>query len=156
MGAALHVWNELVDPAARLDGEGYCLGPAFAAPEIKQVLENCKLRFRLLPTVPETINAAVQRLKEHRIVAWMQGRMEFGPRALGNRSILASPEDPYSAENLNNFIKHRQNFRKFAASVPAELAAEYFTVGANARHLATVGRVKAAHKERFQGAPPAI
>ncbi len=152
LGAALHVWHESADPAARLDGEGYCLGPGFTASETKQVLENCKLRFRLLPTVPEAIGAAVQRLKEHRIVAWMQGRMEFGPRALGNRSILASPEDPYSAENLNNFIKHRQNFRKFAASVPAELAGEYFTVGANARHLATVGSVKPAHKERFHGA----
>ena len=62
-------------------------------------------------------------LQQNRIVAWMQGRMEFGPRALGNRSILASPQDPYSTENLNTFIKHREGFRKFAASVPAELAA---------------------------------
>jgi carbamoyltransferase len=82
----------------------------------------------------------------------MQGRMEFGPRALGNRSILASPLDPYSSENLNVFIKHREPFRKFAASVPAEAAAEYFEVGPNARYLATVGRVKAAHKKTFQAA----
>ena len=68
-------------------------------------------------------------LSDNKIVAWMQGRMEFGPRALGNRSILASPLDPYSTENLNIFIKHREPFRKFAASVPAELAAEYFEVG---------------------------
>ena len=81
-------------------------------------------------------------LGERKIVAWMQGRMEFGPRALGNRSILASPLDPYSTENLNVFIKHREPFRKFAASVPAELAAEYFEAGPNARNLATVGRVK--------------
>ena len=65
-------------------------------------------------------------LGEHKIVAWMQGRMEFGPRALGNRSILASPLDPYSTENLNIFIKHREPFRKFAASVPAELASRIF------------------------------
>jgi carbamoyltransferase len=55
-------------------------------------------------------------LTENKIVAWMHGRMEFGPRALGNRSILASPLDPYSTENLNAFIKHREPFRKFAAS----------------------------------------
>ena len=90
------------------------------------------------------IGAAVDRLKENRIVAWMQGRMEFGPRALGNRSILASPQDPYSTENLNAFIKHREALRKFAASVPAELASEYFEAGPNARHLATVSRVRAA------------
>ena len=72
---------------------------------------------------------AVRMLGEHKIVAWMQGRMEFGPRALGNRSILASPLDPYSTENLNMFIKHREPFRKFAASVPAELAVGIFRSG---------------------------
>ena len=116
------------------------------------MLENCKLRFQLLPTVPETIGAAVRQLKENRIVAWMQGRMEFGPRALGNRSILASPHDPYSAENLNTFIKHREASRKFAASVPAELATEYFEAGPNARYLATVGRVKPAYLKQFRAA----
>jgi carbamoyltransferase len=73
-------------------------------------------------------------------------------RALGNRSILASPLDPYSTENLNLFIKHREPFRKFAASVPAELCSEYFDVGGNARYLSTVGRVKPAHREKFAAA----
>jgi carbamoyltransferase len=82
----------------------------------------------------------------------MHGRMEFGPRALGNRSLLASPLNPYSTENLNRFIKHRETFRKFAASVPAELAAEYFEAGPNARFLATVGRVKPKHRETFESA----
>ena len=150
LGAALHVWHE--NGGARIDASGYALGPSYTASEIKQVLENCKLRFSLLPTVPETIGAAVDQLKQHRIVAWMQGRMEFGPRALGHRSILASPHDPYSAENLNAFIKHREGFRKFAASVPAELASQYFEAGANARHLATVGRVKPQYAEQFRGA----
>jgi carbamoyltransferase len=152
LGAALNVWSELPGETRRIDGDGYCFGPSFNAPEIKQVLENCKLRFRLLPTTPEMIGAAVDQLKENRIVAWMQGRMEFGPRALGNRSILASPQDPYSTENLNAFIKHREALRKFAASVPAEVASEYFDSGSNARHLATVGRVRAPHKEQFRGA----
>jgi carbamoyltransferase len=78
--------------------------------------------------------------------------MEFGPRALGNRSILASPRDPYSTENLNTFIKHREKFRKFAASVPAERAAEYFEVGGNASNLATVGRVRPEHRKTFESA----
>jgi carbamoyltransferase len=100
----------------------------------------------------ETIETAVAQLSDNKIVAWMHGRMEFGARALGNRSILASPLDPYSAENLNIFIKHREPFRKFAASVPAECAAEYFEVGSNARYLATVGRVKPEHREKFAAA----
>src|SRR5437762_876317 len=82
----------------------------------------------------------------------MHGRMEVGPRALGNRSILASPLNPYSTENLNQFIKHRESFRKFAASVPAELADQYFEVGPNSRYLATVGRIKPEHRKTFEPA----
>jgi carbamoyltransferase len=152
LGAALSVWNGVLGETTRIDGGGYCIGPDFTAQEIKQALENCKLRFRLLATTPEMIGAAVDRLRENRIVAWMQGRMEFGPRALGNRSLLASPKDPYSTENLNAFIKHREPVRKFAASVPAELAAGYFETGSNARYLASVSRVRPEHKEQFRGA----
>jgi carbamoyltransferase len=152
LGAALQVWADSAPNAPRVDCGNYSLGPSFTPTEIKQVLENCKLRFHLLTTVPETVGAAVHLLREHRIVAWMQGRMEFGPRALGNRSILASPHDPYSTENLNQFIKHREASRKFAASVPAEIAAEYFEAGPNARYLATVGRVKPKYREQFRGA----
>jgi carbamoyltransferase len=116
------------------------------------VLENCKLRFRYFLTTDEMVETAVDRLSENQIVAWMHGRMEFGPRALGNRSILASPLNPYSTENLNVFIKHREPFRKFAASVPEEFASEYFETGPNARYLATVGRVKPAHRKTFESA----
>ena len=90
------------------------------------MLENCKLRFHYLVTTDEVIDTAVAQLNDNKIVAWMQGRMEFGSRALGNRSILASPLNPYSTENLNIFIKHREPFRKFAASVPAELSCRVF------------------------------
>jgi carbamoyltransferase len=137
---------------AHVDLEDYCLGPNFTAEEIKQVLENCKLRFRYLMTTDEIVDTAVEQLGENKILAWMQGRMEFGPRALGNRSILASPTDPYSTENLNTYIKHREGFRKFAASVPAELAGQYFVVGSNARHLATVGHVRPEYRKAFEGA----
>ncbi len=129
-----------------------CLGPEFSSEQIKKVLENCKLRFRFLPTREELLAAAVDQLSQDKIVAWMQGRMEFGPRALGNRSILASPLDPYSTENLNVYIKHREAFRKFAASVPAEAAGEYFDTGANARFLATVSRVRQKHRKTFEAA----
>ncbi len=152
LGAALHVWHEVAGGQARVAGGGYALGPSYSAAEIKQVLENCKLRFQMLATVPDLIGAAVRILTDNRIVAWMQGRMEFGPRALGHRSILASPRDPYSTENLNTFIKHREASRKFAASVPAEIASEYFEAGPNARYLATVGRVRPQYREQLRGA----
>ncbi len=152
LGAVFHAWHHVFGRKERLSMGNLCLGPSFTAEEIKQVLENCKLRFRYLLTGDELIETAVNQLNERRIIAWMQGRMEFGPRALGNRSILASPLDAYSTENLNAYIKHREGFRKFAASVPEELAGEYFEVGPNARFLATVGRVRKQHRHRFESA----
>jgi carbamoyltransferase len=152
VGAVLDTWHGPYHRTERVRLQSMSLGPAFTAAEIKQVLENCKLGFRYLVTSDEVIQSAVEQLNENKIVAWMHGRMEFGARALGNRSILASPLDAYSTENLNIFIKHREPFRKFAASVPAELCAEYFEVGPNARHLSTVGHVRPAHRERFAAA----
>ncbi len=152
IGAVLYAWHTALGNQERVLIPNMSLGPAFGAAEVKQVLENCKLSFRYLLTTGELIGNAVRLLGEGKIVAWMQDRMEFGPRALGNRSLLASPLDPYSAENLNAFIKHREAFRKFAASVPAEVAAEYFDVGPNARFLATAGRVRPGHGKTFGSA----
>src|ERR1700722_7496006 len=152
LGGAFHVWHQRQGHTQRSGAMSLLLGPSYGREEIKKVLENCKLRFQFLRSTDDVLAKAVRMLGERKIVAWMQGRMEFGPRALGNRSILASPLDPYSTENLNVFIKHREPFRKFAASVPAELAAEYFDVGPNARNLATVGRVKPEHRKTFASA----
>ena len=152
LGAALYAWHNFYREEPRVPFPTLCLGPAYSADQIKQVLENCKLRFRYLLTEGELIQLAVRALNDDKIIAWMQGRMEFGPRALGNRSILASPLNPYSTENLNVYIKHRESFRKFAASVPEELACEYFEVGPNARFLATVAKVRPQYAETFAAA----
>jgi carbamoyltransferase len=152
LGAVLWAWHAVYRETSRVSLDDLCLGPEFSAEAIKQVLENCKLRFRYFVTTDEMVETAVERLSENQIVAWMHGRMEFGPRALGNRSILASPLNPYSTENLNVYIKHREPFRKFAASVPEEVASEYFETGPNARYLATVGRVRPAHRKTFEAA----
>jgi len=155
VGAVLETWHTVFRRTERIPLATLALGPAYAAAEIKQVLENCKLRFQYMVTTDEVIDTAVAQLNDSKIVAWMHGRMEFGARALGNRSILASPMNPYSTENLNLFIKHREPFRKFAASVPSELCARYFEVGANARNarfLATVGRVKPGYRDQFAAA----
>ena len=112
LGAALYAWHNFYATEERIPFTTLCLGPAYEPAEIKRVLENCKLRFRFLLTEGDLIEQAVKALNDHKIVAWMQGRMEFGPRALGNRSILASPLNPYSTENLNVYIKHRESFRE--------------------------------------------
>ncbi len=152
LGAVLHAWHSVFGETGRVSLGNLCWGPEFSPEQIKTDLENCKLRMQYLLTVDTMVETAVRLLQENRIVAWMHGRMEFGPRALGNRSILASPLDPYSTENLNIYIKKREPFRKFAASVPAESANEYFETGPNSRFLATVGRVRSEHKATFAAA----
>jgi carbamoyltransferase len=152
IGAVLHAWHNTFQRTDRVDAGNLCLGPGFTSEEAKRIIENCKLRYSYLRTADELTGKAVEVIRNDHIMAWMQGRMEFGPRALGNRSILASPLNRYSTENLNTYIKHREPFRKFAASVPAELAKEYFDVGPNARHLATLGRVLPAHRKTLSSA----
>ena len=152
VGSVYHAWHRLLKRTERAAMGDLFLGPLHRSEAVKQVLENCKLRFRYLLTDEELVDSAVQRLADEQILAWFQGRTEFGPRALGNRSILASPLNPYSTENLNVYIKRREKFRKFAASVPEEAADEYFDTRSTARYLASVARVKQAHRKTFASA----
>lgn len=152
VGGLYHAWHKVLRREARVPMSDLFLGPSYRSEEIKQVLDNCKLRHRYLLTDAELVGSAVERLSDHQILAWFQGQTEFGPRALGNRSILASPLNPYSTENLNVYIKRREKFRKFAASVPEEAADEFFETRPSCRYLATVSRVKASHRKTFESA----
>lgn len=152
VGSLYHAWHKVFKRTERAPLHDLFLGPEYRSEAIKQILDNCKLRFSYLRTDAELVTSAVERLTDEQIVAWFQGRMEFGPRALGNRSLLASPLNPYSTENLNVYIKRREQFRKFAASVPEEAVDDYFEAGPAARYLATVSRVKPAHRQTFQSA----
>ncbi len=149
LGAALYCAHALLGLNTRCPLQHLFCGPEYTDDAIKDVLENCKLRFRYLPKRQEMIAAAVEALRADQIVGWFQGRAEFGPRALGARSILASPLGRYVNENLNQFVKHREQFRPFAASVTEERAGEFFEFQPMARFLATVGRVKPAYRETF-------
>src|ERR1019366_7159487 len=86
----------------------------------------CKARYRYHNSVEQSLEETTQLLAAGKIVGWFHGAAEFGPRALGNRSLLASPWAPYVKENLNDYIKHREWFRPFAVAVPEEDAARYF------------------------------
>ena len=99
--------------------------------EIKAVLDNCKVPYRYLSGDEQTVEETSVLLLRDKIVAWCQGRSEFGHRALGNRSLLASPLSEYVVENVNQFIKHREEFHPFALSVPAERASEFFEASPN-------------------------
>ena len=99
--------------------------------EIKAVLDNCKIAYRYLSGEEQTIEETSSLLLRDKIMAWCQGRSEFGHRALGNRSLLASPFSEYVVENVNQFVKHREEFHPFALSIPAERASEFFDASPN-------------------------
>jgi len=117
------------------------LGPRFDAQETKAVLDNCKVTYGYYPVEEQLLTETRRLLLQNKTVAWHQGRTEFGLRALGNRSILASPFSPYVIANLNQYIKHREDFHPFILSVPAERAAEFFEYSANSRFATSVGRL---------------
>jgi carbamoyltransferase len=117
-------------------------GPSYSNQEIKQVLENCKARIRFHVSDEQRLEETIQLLTAGKIVGWFHGAAEFGPRALGNRSLLASPWAPYVKENLNEYVKHREAFRPFAISVMAERAADYFEYTDSARFMSTLGKAK--------------
>ncbi|MGB6877115.1 MAG: carbamoyltransferase C-terminal domain-containing protein [Candidatus Acidiferrales bacterium] len=124
------------------------LGPSYPNEEIKKVLDNCKATYRWAASDEQGIHEAVKLLAAGKIVGWFQGAAEFGPRALGNRSLLASPWAPYVKENLNDYVKHREPFRPFALSVPDEDALKYFEAPTLAvQFMATMGRLRPEHSE---------
>lgn len=124
LGAALWVdWQQRGKPARTWAMEHAYLGPAFDEREIAEFLDWSKLPYRRLDNVAEETAAL---LAQNKIIGWFQGRMEFGPRALGGRSILASPIDPSMQQRLNQ-IKDREDFRPVAPVIMEERASEWFS-----------------------------
>jgi len=102
-----------------------CLGPSYGDEAIRFALLQAGIRYEYL-TEEQLLKATAGLLSEGKVVGWFQGRMEYGPRALGNRSILADPRRPEMKDVINRKIKFRESFRPFAPAVPLEYAAQYF------------------------------
>jgi carbamoyltransferase len=126
IGSALFQWHNQLDQGQPEPLKHVYLGPEFSDQEVKPELDNCKLAYRYITSEDKLLDEIVKQLHGGSIVAWFQGRAEFGPRSLGARSLLASPLHDYTKDNLNLFVKHREAYRPFAASVPEELAGDFF------------------------------
>lgn len=122
LGAALYQDDKARNAPRKWVMKHAFLGPSFTDEAIEHSLRAAKIQYRKLL---EPASAAADLLAEGKILAWFQGRMEFGPRALGNRSILASPVDPEMQERLNG-LKDREDFRPVAPAVVEECAHEWF------------------------------
>lgn len=115
------------------------LGPEYSAGEIEKVLCTYKLRYTQSRDVA---SCAAELLAAGKILGWFQGRMEFGPRALGSRSILADPRDPEMTTRVNNAVKFRESWRPFAPSLLAESAGEYLESATDSPFMVLTSQVR--------------
>jgi carbamoyltransferase len=132
--------------STELDGmRGSFLGPEYSQIEIETRLNSLGARFRVLSD-DELISVAVDALERKDVLGWFQGRMEFGPRALGARSILADPRDPEMQSKLNLKVKFRESFRPFAPAVLRESLAEWFDLDVDSPYMLLVADVARTHR----------
>ena len=130
LGVAIFIWHQLLDKpriASITDSQcGSLLGPQFGSAQIENFLKEQKAVYRQFEEEDELCSLVAGYLADQKVVGFMQGRMEFGPRALGNRSILGDPRSEAMQSVMNLKIKFRESFRPFAPSVLREQASEYF------------------------------
>jgi carbamoyltransferase len=122
--------------------KGAYLGPEYSADEIKRVAKRYKAPIRYFSNFRELCNVVADFLEQGMVVGWFQGRMEYGPRALGNRSILGNPCLPETQKKLNLKIKYREGFRPFAPAVLEEDIEEYFDLDRPSPYMLLVAPVK--------------
>ena len=152
LGAALFAWYQLLEnprspqlpDAMRMS----LLGPQFSQTEVEAFLSSKNINFYRAASEQDLCDRIASELAAGKVVGWFQGRMEFGPRALGNRSILADPRSPEMQRILNLKIKFRESFRPFAPSIMREYVQEYFDTDhqSNEPYMLFVTTIRDAHR----------
>ena len=146
LGAALGVWYQYLDNprntvAGKDDMQGGLLGPSFGAEEVFKFLDENDFPF-IRYEDPELMKVVAKYLSEEKVVGWFQGRMEFGPRSLGGRSIIGDPRSRNMQETMNLKIKFRESFRPFAPSILAEKVSDWFDMEGESPYMLLVAPVK--------------
>ncbi|EAZ90408.1 carbamoyltransferase family protein [Crocosphaera chwakensis] len=145
IGAALAIWHQYLDKpryANNCDAmQGAYLGPQFTDEEAQQYLDDVKANYIYLED-NDLFHKVAEILAQGNVVGWFQGRMEFGPRALGNRSIIGDPRNEKMQSIMNLKIKYRESFRPFAPSVLAEKVDQYFELDKPSPYMLIVAEVK--------------
>ena len=141
IGAATHLYNCILGNKRSYVMEHAYLGPEFSDDQIKRILSGKDLKYTEY-NEEDLIKKTAQLIHQNKTIGWVQGRLEFGPRALGNRSILANATNPEMVNILNNRIKHREWFRPFAPIVPEDRAEEYFEMKGLSPYMLLAPKVK--------------
>lgn len=127
IGAAFFVWNQLLNNPRNFIMEHSYWGPEYSDKDIKSALNKNRINYSEL-RIDELCDKVTDKIQNGKTIGWYQGKLEFGPRALGNRSILGDARNPKMVDILNHRIKHREWFRPFAPIVKEEKASEYFDI----------------------------
>ena len=151
LGSALYVWHQVQKNARFADGKtdrmaGSFLGPSFDDDEISAYLRECKYPFERCSSSQERAQTVARLLADQKIIGLCMGRMEFGPRALGHRSIIGDARSPEMQSVMNLKIKYRESFRPFAPSVLREHVSEYFDMDADSPYMLLVAPVAASRR----------
>jgi carbamoyltransferase len=160
LGAALHVWHELLDEPRRPQPSdamnGSLLGPAVTASELTSFLAAKDARYTEYPDDASLCEAVADLMVREHVVGWFQGRMEFGPRALGARSIVGDARSPSLQSMMNLKTKFRESFRPFAPVVLKERASDYFEMPPeiDSPYMMLVAPVREERRTRINGAQP--
>ncbi|MCH9007246.1 hypothetical protein IIA29_04440, partial [candidate division KSB1 bacterium] len=146
LGAALFVWHQLLDKPRTVNGvndlqRGSLLGPRFSNDEIKAYLDRVGARYHFFEKEDELVETVAEDIASEKVIGHMHGRMEFGPRALGGRSILADARSTAMQKMLNLKVKYRESFRPFAPSVLREDMADWFEMDYDSPYMLLVADV---------------
>ena len=145
LGAAQAFYYQELDKKRKIlkndSMNGSYLGPSFTDDEVENEFKNCGANYKKL-TSDQIIKDTAKALSEEKAVGWFQGRMEFGPRSLGNRSIIADPRSEKMQKNLNLKVKYRESFRPFAPAVLFEKVSEWFEINSESPYMLLVADVK--------------
>ena len=141
IGCAAYVYHTLMGHARGEPLRTACLGDGFSDEQVRACLDARGAAYRRLER-DELLRFTAQQVADDKIVGWFQGRMEFGPRALGNRTILANPCSPEMKDILNHRVKHREPFRPFAPSALLDRASEFFDIDAPSPFMLLVADVR--------------
>jgi carbamoyltransferase len=153
LGAALATWHQFLGQDRAADDqhdlmEGALLGPSYEQSEIEQRLSKVGAHFTVV-SEKDLIEKSATSLAAGDAVGWMQGRMEFGPRALGARSILGDPRSPHMQKTLNLRVKYRESFRPFAPAVIREDLSDWFEIDTDSPYMLLVADVKREKRRRM-------
>jgi carbamoyltransferase len=148
IGSALHVWHQILKQPRDFVMRHVYYGPEYGDAEIQPHLDQAGVNYDRLNT-DALVDQTAREIAAGKIVGWFQGRMEFGPRALGSRSILADPRRPDMKDILNRRIKYREPFRPFCPSVPIESVGDFFECSYPSPFMVQAYRIKPSERDRI-------